>query len=156
MIPGRDDYLVSTDAGMLDVDFICMALAGTYWAQNRPRSVIEESLKASLCFGAYQNPGGNQVGLARVVTDGATFSWLCDVVVHPGHRGRGLGKLLMAAVGEHPRLKGTTFLLGTRDAHGLYEKFGFVRSEMMRRMPPPGMPTPSLDPQPPGGQGRTW
>jgi hypothetical protein len=67
-------YVVSTDAGLLDVDFICAALAGSYWAQNRPRPVIEQSIRNSLCFGLYEKQGRKQVGFARVVTDGATFS----------------------------------------------------------------------------------
>lgn len=146
--PGRDDYFVSTSADLIDLEFVCAALADSYWARNRPRSVIEESLKASLCFGLYERPGGRQVGLARVVTDGLTFSWLCDVVVDPAHRGKGLGKFLMSSVLSHPRLRGTTFMLGTRDAHGLYEKFGFARIEMMRR-PWPGMHDPIPTPSPP-------
>jgi GNAT superfamily N-acetyltransferase len=150
----RGDYFVSTSPELIDLEFVCAALGGSYWAQSRPRSVIEASLKASLCFGVYERPGGGQVGFARVVTDGATFSWLCDVVVDKGHRGKGLSKLLVAAVVGHPRLTGTMFMLGTRDAHGLYERFGFYRSEMMRLMPP-GMHDSLPRPQtPPAGTGR--
>jgi GNAT superfamily N-acetyltransferase len=148
MNPGLDGYLVSTSAERVDLDFVCAALAGSYWAQHRPRHVIEASLRASICFGVYEKAGGRQVGFARVVTDGATFSWLCDVVVDEGRRKRGLGKLLMSSVLGHPRLQGTMFLLGTRDAHGLYEKFGFARTEMMRRAPTTGMPNPPQDPAP--------
>jgi GNAT superfamily N-acetyltransferase len=152
--PARDDYIVSTSPELIDLDFVCAALGESYWAQSRPRAVIEASLKASLCFGVYERPGGRQVGLARVVTDGATFSWLCDVVIDKGHRGKGLGKLLVASVVGHPRLKGTMFMLGTRDAHGLYERFGFYRSEMMRLLPP-GMHDSLPRPQtPPAGTGR--
>jgi GNAT superfamily N-acetyltransferase len=153
--PARDDYFVSDSPELIDVDFACAALAGSYWAQNRPRAVVEESIRGSLCFGVYGKPGGRQVGLARVVTDGATFSWLCDVVIDPGHRGRGLGKFLVASVLSHPRLRGTMFLLGTRDAHGLYERFGFIRSEMMRCLPPDRMQSPPDAPTPaaPGGAG---
>jgi GNAT superfamily N-acetyltransferase len=149
-VPERDDYFVSTSSDLVDLDFVCAALAGSYWAKDRPRAVIEESLKGSVCFGVYQRPGGRQVGLARVVTDGATFSWLCDVVIDEGHRGRGLGKFLIATVVSSPLLGGTTFLLGTRDAHGLYEKFGFTRHEMMRR-PSHGKHDPSPHITPPGG-----
>jgi GNAT superfamily N-acetyltransferase len=152
--PERDDYFVSISAELIDLDFVCAALGGSYWAQSRPRAVIEASLRASLCFGLYERPGGRQVGLARVVTDGATFSWLCDVVVDEGHRGKGLGKFLVASVVGDARLKGTMFMLGTRDAHGLYEKFGFFRSEMMRLLPP-GMhdtlPRPQTPPADPSG-----
>jgi GNAT superfamily N-acetyltransferase len=136
MSAGRDDYFISTDEDLLDLDFICRALAGSYWAEDRPRAVIEDSLRKSLCFGVYEVPGRGQVGFARVVTDGATFSWLCDVIIDGKHRKKGLGKFLMAAVMADPRIRDTMFLLGTRDAHGLYEKYGFVRLEMMRRKPP--------------------
>lgn len=135
-----DDYVISTSAERLDVDFVCRALASSYWARHRTREVILASIRASLCFGLYEREGGAQVGFGRVVTDGATFSWLCDVVIDEAHRGRGLGKLLVAAATGHPGLEATTFMLGTRDAHGLYERFGFVRSEMMRRAPPAGTP----------------
>jgi GNAT superfamily N-acetyltransferase len=137
MSAGRDDYFISTAEDLLDLDFICRALSGSYWAQERPRSVIEASLRKSLCFGVYDASSQRQVGFARVVTDGATFSWLCDVVIDEKHRKKGLGKFLMAAVMADPRIRDTMFLLGTRDAHGLYEKYGFARLEMMRRKPAP-------------------
>jgi GNAT superfamily N-acetyltransferase len=152
--PARDDYFVSTAPELIDVEFVCAALGGSYWAQSRPRAVIEQSLRASLCFGLYERPAGGQVGLARVVTDGATFSWLCDVVIDKGHRGKGLGKFLVASVVGHPRLKGTMFMLGTRDAHGLYERFGFYRSEMMRLLPPGTHDTLPRSQTPPAAAGR--
>ena len=129
----HESHFVSTDAGLLDLDFICAALAGTYWARNRPRDVVERSIANSLCFGLYDKQGRRQVGFARVVTDASTFSWLCDVLIDERHRGRGLGKFLMSCVMAHPHVSGTMCLLGTRDAHGLYEKFGFAQSEMMKR-----------------------
>ena len=80
----------------------------------------------SLCFGLYESRSGAQVGLARVVTDHATFAYLCDVYVLEEHRGRGLGKLMMREVMAHPALTGARrVMLGTRDAHGLYAQFGF-------------------------------
>jgi len=128
-----ESHFVSTDPALLDVDFICAALAGSYWARDRPRDLIERSVARSLCFGLYEKPGRRQVGFARVVTDGATFSWLCDVVVDERHRRRGLGKFLVSCVVGHPDVRATQCLLGTRDAHGLYERFGFRRAKMMRR-----------------------
>ena len=127
------DYLITTDRNALDVNFVISALQSTYWAGDRSRETIISSLAASLCFGAYDAASGEQVGLARVVTDGATFSWLCDVFVAPAHRGRGLGKRLVTEVLAHPSVSGTRVYLGTKDAHGLYERFGFQRSELMRR-----------------------
>jgi len=146
-------HLVSTDAGLLDVDFICAALAGSYWAQNRPRTVIEKSIGNSLCFGLYEKRSRKQVGFARVVTDGATASWLCDVVVDGPHRNRGLGRFLVSCVIAHPDVSSTMCLLGTRDAHGLYERFGFARAELMRRPASAEgpIPPPEAAPGPPRG-----
>ncbi len=133
------DFEISSDPNRLDFEFIVRSLQTTYWAERRPRDVIVASFQSSLAFGVYVAGTGEQVGVARIVTDGVTFSWLCDVFVAPAHRGHGLGKRLVAAVVEHPRVRNTRILLATRDAHGLYEQFGFVRRETMRR------PSPSLD-----------
>jgi len=127
------DYVISTDPARVDLAFLCRSLNATYWAQNRPRQVIEASLRHSLCFGLYLKTTNAQVGFARVVTDQATFSWVCDVLIDERYRGRGLGKWLMSCVVSHPHVKNTSSLLGTRDAHDLYEKFGYRRSESMRR-----------------------
>jgi GNAT superfamily N-acetyltransferase len=123
---------------MLDLDFVCRALRATYWAGSRPRSVIAKSVRDSLCFGIYEKRGKRQVAFARVVTDGCTFSWVCDVVVDEKERGKGLGKLLMSSIVAHPRVRKTRSILVTRDAHGLYQKFGFSRMEMMTRKPAQG------------------
>ena len=136
MPPANGHYVVSTSQARLDLDFVCAALGGSYWAASRPRAVIRKSLRTSLCFGVYERRGGRQVAFARVVTDRATFCWICDVIVGEGERGKGLGKLLMASISGHPALRGTLCILATRDAHGLYEKFGFAREELMTRRPP--------------------
>jgi GNAT superfamily N-acetyltransferase len=96
----------------------------SYWALGRPLEVARRSLEYSLCFGLYER--GKQVGFARVVTDRATFAWPCDVFVLEAYRGRGLSKWLIESVMSHPDLQGLRrVLLGTREAHGLYERFGF-------------------------------
>ncbi len=133
------DYEITTDPARLDLEFIVRSLQSTYWAEGRPREVIIESFRASLGFGIHVAGTGEQVGFARVVTDGVTFSWLCDVFVAPTHRKAGLGKRLVSEVLAHPKVQATRVHLGTRDAHGLYERFGFVRRELMRRPSPPGM-----------------
>jgi GNAT superfamily N-acetyltransferase len=98
--------------------------ADSYWAAGRPLGVVRRAVESSLCFGLYA--GGQQVGFARVVTDRATFAWLYDVFVLEGYRGRGLGKWLVECVVAHPALQGLRrLLLATRDAHGLYERYGF-------------------------------
>ncbi len=121
----RQDLLISTDPGLIDVDAICDFLSRAYWAQGRTRERIELSLRHSLVFGIYDQR--RQIGLARVVTDYATFGWLCDVFIHEDYRKQGIGKWLMASILSHPELQGLRrFLLATRDAHGLYSQFGFT------------------------------
>ncbi len=120
----RGDYVISTDPARLDVEFIHGFLdRSSYWAQGRPLAVVAKSLENSLCFGVYA--GAEQVGLARVVTDYATFAWVCDVFIAEPHRGRGLGKWLIECVVTHPDLQGLRqILLATRDAHELYRRYG--------------------------------
>jgi GNAT superfamily N-acetyltransferase len=119
------DLRVSTDPRELDLAWVHAALSErAYWSLGRDRSTVERSIEHSLVFGAYL--GGRQVGFARVVTDQATFAWICDVFVDEGVRGRGVGKRLMAAIVEEPRLQGLKrMLLATDDAHGMYAAFGF-------------------------------
>ncbi|HEY5008316.1 MAG TPA: GNAT family N-acetyltransferase [Caulobacteraceae bacterium] len=98
----------------------------SYWAQGIPLAVFEKALTHSLTVGAYADDG-EMVAMARVVTDRATFGWICDVFVGQAHRGKGLGKALMAYLMAHPDLQGLRRLhLATRDAHGLYAGFGFT------------------------------
>lgn len=119
----RGNYVISTDPGRLDLDVIHGYLSGaSYWAKGRPRAVTQQAIEHSLCFGVYA--GEEQVGLARVVTDYATFAWLCDVFILEAHRGQGLGKWLIESVVAHPQLQGLLFMLATRDAHGLYQRYG--------------------------------
>ena len=117
-------YEISSDAGRLDVAAIHRFLTQSYWAAGIPRSVVERAVANSVCFGAYCD--GEQIGLARVVTDKATFAYLSDVYVLPEHRGRGIAQRLIEHVMRHPDLQGLRrMLLFTRDAHSLYAKFGF-------------------------------
>lgn len=128
----RLPYRISDRIEELQPDVILALLKSSYWAAERSEEIVRGSWKESLCFGVYSMEGP-QVGFMRVVTDGATFSWLCDVIVDPGHRGKGLGKWMMAVLVDHPHIRHTSIYLGTRDAHGLYEKYGFERKEMMVR-----------------------
>lgn len=115
---------ISTDRSRLDVGYIHRYLSEqSYWAVGRSRDVVEKSLANSLCFGVYA--GARQVGFARVVTDYATFAWLCDLFIDEAYRGQGLGKRLIEAVVAHPALQGLrNFILATRDAHELYRRYG--------------------------------
>ena len=115
---------LSTDSRRLDIALIHEFLSTSYWAAGRPRQVVERSIAHSICFGAYED--GRQIGFARVATDRAVFAYLMDVFVVPAHRGRGVGESLVRAVLAHPDLQGLKLIaLRTRDAHGLYARFGF-------------------------------
>jgi GNAT superfamily N-acetyltransferase len=120
----RGGYVISTDQAKLDLTAIHHFLSlEAYWALGRPFETVKQALEHSLCFGVYH--GAEQVGLARVVTDYATFAWLCDVYIVEAHRGRGLGKWLIECVVSVPELRGLKrFLLATRDAHELYRRYG--------------------------------
>lgn len=119
---------VSTDDARLDVALVHRWLSeDTYWAVGRSRAAVEQSLRSSVNVGAYDADDGRQVGFLRIVTDRATFAWVCDVYVEPAARGRAVGKALVA---ECDRLL-TSYgvgraLLATADAHGLYARHGFV------------------------------
>jgi len=120
------NFLVSTEPGRLQLDAIQDFLSQAYWAQGRPRATIERSINNSLCFGMYA--GEDQVGFARVVTDFATYAWLCDVFIRKDYRGRGLGKILLSSIIAHPELQHLRrWALATSDAHSLYHQFGFER-----------------------------
>jgi len=127
----RGEYFLSDDSAKGDLDAICALLRSTYWADDRSREVIEKSLQHSICLHLVHR--GRQVGLIRGVTDHATFTWVCDVIVDPAHRGRGLGKWLVESFLAHPQLQTISQHLCTKDAHRLYEEFGFQRIEAMRR-----------------------
>jgi GNAT superfamily N-acetyltransferase len=123
-------YEISTDPSRLDVDAIHAYLTRSYWSPGIPREIVERAARHSLCFGVHENATGAQVGFTRVVTDHATFAYLCDVYVLEDHRGRGLSKWMMREVMAHPALAGARrAMLATRDAHGLYRRFGFAGTE---------------------------
>ena len=122
----RGAYLVSTDPTRLQMDVIHGFLLTSYWAKGIPRETVARSIEHSLCFGIYDGTGA-QVGFARVVSDFATVAYLGDVFVLEAHRGRSLSKFLMECITRHPALQELRrWILLTRDAHGLYRKFGFT------------------------------
>ncbi len=128
MITQREDgYEIATDPGRLDIDLVHHRLStDAFWALGRSRETVEQSVRVSVNFGVYHRDGG-QVGYARVVTDLATFAWLCDVYVDRAHRGRGLGTWLAGAVRDHlAPCKLKRVMLSTLDAHEVYPKAGFV------------------------------
>jgi GNAT superfamily N-acetyltransferase len=151
----QGEFVISTDRARLDLDVIHGFLTNCYWAKGIPREVVARSIENSLCFGIYDESGENsprpakevrqgalqpksgapaQVGFARVVSDYATFAYIADVFVLESHRGRGLGKLLMECIKQHPKLQGLRrWNLCTADAHGLYSQFGFTTPKWPER-----------------------
>ena len=135
----HDSFLISLDPDLLDLDAIHLALSTSYWSPGIPREVVQRGLKNCMAFGVYDtaSPRRNstkprQIGLARVITDKATFAYLSDVYIIKEYRGRGLSKWLIETILAHPDLQGLRRIcLLTRDAHGLYARYGF------RPMPDP-------------------
>lgn len=132
-VRSRDGFTVSDDPARLDPAAIHAYLTRSYWAKGIPRTVVRRSIRGSLCFGLYADDGG-QIGFARVVTDRATFAYVCDVYVLEGYRGQGLGAWLMECALDHPDLQGLRrWLLTTQDAHTFYEDVGFIRAPFPER-----------------------
>jgi GNAT superfamily N-acetyltransferase len=116
---------LSADPARLDTLAIHGYLQRSYWSEGIPFAIVDRAVKGSLCIGAYDR-AGEQVGLVRLISDYATFCFVCDVYVLEPHRGRGLSKAMMAMALQHPKLQGLRrWSLGTLDAHGLYRQFGF-------------------------------
>ena len=120
----------------MDLDAVHAMLAKSYWSARIRREVVERALANSLVVGAFaldDRGARTQVGVARAVTDFATFAWLCDVYVEEAHRGRGLSKRMIEMLFDSPELRTLRrWCLATRDAHGLYERYGFVPVEAGR------------------------
>ncbi len=135
------EYELSDNKRRLDFEAVYRLLSQTYWAVGRSRSTMDSAIEHSVCIGLYHR--GTQVGFARAVTDHATFTWICDVVIHPEHRGNGLGKWMVERLIEHPLLQTRSQVLATRDAHGLYERFGFTPAEYLKRITEVGAGSPS-------------
>jgi len=128
------DYVISDDPARVDLVTVHQWLStDAYWSQGVPLDIVRRALANSIVFGIYHDE--TQVGFARVVSDRASFAWVADVYISPDQRGHGLGKLLMECIKAHPDLQGLRrWLLATRDAHGLYEQFGFITSTSGRLM----------------------
>lgn len=119
-------YRVSSFREEMDFDVIHSYISNTYWAEGIPKETFKKALDNSLCFGVFSSEG-KQVGFARMITDQATFAYLADVFIDEAHRGKGLSKWLMQEVHDHPSLQGLRrILLATRDAHSLYQQFGYT------------------------------
>jgi len=122
----KTGYTITTDKSLLDIEAIHHYLAyESYWAAGLSREKLQRSIENSICFGIYHE--NNTCGFARVITDKATFAYICDVFVLEPYRGKGLSKWLMQNIKEHPELNGLRrWSLATADAHNLYKQFGFA------------------------------
>lgn len=120
-----EGYKISTNIEEMDFPLIHHFISQSYWAKGIPEQTFQKSLSNSLCFGVLTNSSA-QVGFARLITDRATFAYLADLFILEEYRGKGLANWLMENIIAHPDLQGLRRItLATRDAHGLYEKFGF-------------------------------
>lgn len=123
-----NEYEMDDQRSRIQLDVVHGLLKNTYWAKEIPYKTVAASVESSLCFGVYREEA--QVGFARVVTDQATFAWICDVIIDEKHRGQKISVELMKFILSHPNLQGLRRIcLATKDAHGLYEKFGFKVTE---------------------------
>lgn len=133
----RDSYELTDDKSRLDLDVIHGLLSATYWAAGRSHETIQKGIEHSVCFSVFH--GAKQVGFGRVITDFATYNYLCDIIIAPEHRGRGIGKWLVESMLAHPALQSGPIYLRTKDAHELYRAFGFQDSRCMRLGPGPDL-----------------
>lgn len=120
----KNDFYITTDFKKLNIDKVCELLSKSYWASSRPKGVIIKSLENSLCFSLFCKD--TQIGLVRLITDYATFAYLCDVIIDENYRGNGIGTWFLECVLKHPELEDLRrWVLATKDAHEFYKKFGF-------------------------------
>lgn len=127
------EYSISTDKSKLNIELVHDFLSKSYWAMDIPKAVVKNAVRHSLCFGVYRDD--QQVGFARVISDFSTFAYMADVFVLEEHRGKGLGKLLVETMIDHPDLlRMPRWMLLTKDANDLYQKMGFARPEKPERI----------------------
>lgn len=128
----KDDFVISTDKRKLDFRVIHNFLTNCYWSRGISMKLVRKAASNSICFGVYHKK--EQIGYARVITDFVRFGYLADVFIIEQYRGKGLSKWLMKTILSHPLLKNIhAWMLATKDAHGLYEKFGFKKIDEPKR-----------------------
>ncbi|MBI9101047.1 MAG: GNAT family N-acetyltransferase [Spirochaetales bacterium] len=126
-----NEFQITDEKNQTTPEAVKKLLSQSYWAADRALKTIKKSIENSLCISVFLDD--ELVGFVRVVTDHATFAWIADLIIHETHRGNGLGKRLMKMIGDHPDIPSSIQILATRDAHGLYEKYGFKKWEGMRK-----------------------
>jgi predicted GNAT family N-acyltransferase len=128
------NFMISTEKSKLKTEAVKALLNQSYWADQRTEEIIAKSIENSLCYGVFSDD--ELIGFGRVVTDYATVYWICDIIIDENHRGHSLGKQLMESIMATREFKGLLGILATKDAHGLYEQYGFVQEPvkcMMKR-----------------------
>jgi GNAT superfamily N-acetyltransferase len=133
----KGEYKLTDDTRCIDLAKTQALLSGTYWGVRRPPDVVARMIERSIPFVLLRDEG--QIGFGRVVTDYAVFSWVADVVVDAPYRHQGLGKWMMRCIVEHPDIRHTQMVLQTRDAHTLYEQYGFARNTALMSTPVDGL-----------------
>lgn len=127
-----DKYTITDNKESASAEEVKVLLDGSYWAPDRELSLVQKTIDNSICVFVLKD--STLVGFARAVTDQAVFAWIADLIVHENHRGQGLAKAIMSFIQQHPAIPPKLQLLKTKDAHGLYEQYGFKRnSEFMCR-----------------------
>jgi N-acetylglutamate synthase-like GNAT family acetyltransferase len=122
----KNGFSISTDKRKINIPYVHNFLSHSYWAAGISIHLVKKAIKGSLCFAVYHHK--DQIGFARMITDGATFAYLADVFIDEKYRGRGLSKWLIENILSHPDLQGLRrVMLATKDAHSLYKKFGFTQ-----------------------------
>lgn len=127
----KENYLLSDNKDLIQIDVVFKMLWKTYWASDRKKEIIIKSIENSKCYGLYFN--GKQIGFTRVVTDEATFAWICDVIIQEEYRAKGLGKWMVECVIKEENIRNLLQVLATKDAHELYSKYGFKQKECMAK-----------------------
>jgi GNAT superfamily N-acetyltransferase len=130
-------FVLTDEDGRVDATRTYELLQATYWGVRRPREVVRKMIDNSLCFGLFL--ASDQIGFGRAVTDYTVFSWIADLVIDGQYRGQGLGTWMMECIVAHPAIRGTQMVLQTRDAHSLYEKYGFLGNPALMSTPVAGL-----------------
>lgn len=123
------DYIIKTKREEMQITDIKALLEQSAWANTRDIQTIQKAIDHSLCFGAFLEEGGKQIGFARVITDYTTMYYICDVIVDEAYRGNGVGKALLDAIHANKEVSSLKGVLATYDAHDFYRKYGFVDGE---------------------------
>ena len=132
MIWKKADFLVSSEKNHVDIDALHALLIGSHWAKGRSREAIEKTIANSLCFSLLN--ADEQIGIARVLTDGVAYAVILDMIIREDFRGRGLGKWLVQCICEHPQVVALRQVLWTSNAYDFYQKGGFEEMSKLRFM----------------------